>query len=74
MRKAHDLSLAELRGLAELVQRLLYLDADEHGKLVWTPDKDWSGADILGALAERLAQLGMMPTIVTAASDRGATS
>ncbi len=74
MRQVHDLSLAELRSLAGILQRRLYLDADEHGEPVWTPDKDWSGTDILNDLAERLDQLGMVPTIIMAAEDLDAPS
>ncbi|MCA9237451.1 MAG: hypothetical protein KDA44_18380, partial [Planctomycetales bacterium] len=58
----------DLARFASAVQRLLYLDEDGQGRVVWNPDKPWQGADVCAAVAELLDDLGLAPS-ATAPAD-----
>ena len=60
MRRPHELPRAALIEIVDALQQSLYLDASE-GQFVWTPDKNWSGADALMELAGVLAAHHLAP-------------
>lgn len=67
MRRASNLSVAELSQIVDSLQQHLYLDVDSHGAFAWNPrkDKEWNGADVCDELASLLTQHGLAPTETT---------
>jgi hypothetical protein len=61
MRQAKQLTRAELTGLVEQLQSLLYLDRDDRGRPIWNPDKNWEGAEICDQLGQAMVDLGLAP-------------
>lgn len=61
MRFAEDLSRDQLIAIVRQIQSELYLDQTDHGRLVWHPEKDWSGADVLQNIASKLNCVGLVP-------------
>ena len=68
MRTAQDLAPDELVMVVDALQQALYLDLDADEAQVWTPDKEWDGAEICDQLAAQLARFDLVPSVVTPVS------
>jgi hypothetical protein len=69
MKPISELTREQLTNIVAHIQGLLYLDLDAAGNEVWNPDKPWD-ADTLDAIAQTLAEYGLVPAGALPASGR----
>jgi hypothetical protein len=73
MKTTAELTREQLTDIVERIQGLLYLDLDAAGNEVWDPDKPWD-PDTLDAIAQTLAEYGLVPDGTGPASRQAGTS